>query len=109
MAACVRRGEIWRYQVPGLAARTVVLIAAQIVLDRPEYTVLPALQVTDTDPGHLLYVSTQIDGHTVWIDAAGGWLAIRRSLLAECLATLPGPDLGDLDSRITAALGGGGD
>ncbi|UFS95503.1 hypothetical protein [Nocardia huaxiensis] len=88
-----------------MAGRTVVLIAAQAVLDGPGYRSFPALQVTDADPGHLLSVTTVIDGQQVWIDTAGGWLTVRRSLLAECLGALPSDALASLDARITATLG----
>ncbi|WP_067904487.1 hypothetical protein [Nocardia vaccinii] len=100
----MRRGELWRYQVPGFT-RTVVLIAAQAVLDRTEYKTFPALQISDTDPGHLLYVTAEIDANTVWIDVAGGWLTVRRSLLAQPLGQLPDDTLTALDARIAAALG----
>ncbi|MFE3195889.1 hypothetical protein ACFXHA_43300 [Nocardia sp. NPDC059240] len=99
------RGELWRYQVPGLAGRTVALIAAQAVLDGSGYRMFPALQVTDTDPGHLLSVSAEIDGQTVWLDAAGGWLVARRSLLAERIGQLSDETLATLDARIAATLG----
>jgi hypothetical protein len=100
----VRRGELWRYQVPGLAGRTVVLIAAQAVLDSPGYRAMPALAATDTDPGHLLAVAADIDDQPVWLDVAGGWLTVRRSLLAERLGALPPETLATLDARVSAAL-----
>lgn len=105
MDATVLRGEIWRYQVSGLAGRTVVLIASQSVLDSAGYRALPALQIGDTDPGHLLAVSADIDGTPVWVDAAGGWLTVRRSLLAERLGALPAETLATLDARLAATLG----
>ena len=101
----MRRGEIWRYQVPGLAPRIVVLIAAQAVLDGTGYRVFPVLQVAEADPGHLLSVSAEVDGTPVWFDAAGGWLAARRSVLAERLGALDTETLASLDARLSATLG----
>lgn len=100
----VRRGEVWRYQVGGLAERVVVLVSAQAVLDNAAYRVLYGVQISDTDPGHVLAVSGILDDTPVWLDAAAGLMALRRSLLTKHLATITADTLASLDARLAAAL-----
>ncbi|MGH3809602.1 MAG: hypothetical protein ACRDRU_23845 [Pseudonocardiaceae bacterium] len=98
------RGEIWRYQVGGMRERVVALVSAQAVIDNAAYRVLYGVQVADTDPGHVLVVSVILDDTPVWLDAAAGLMAIRRSLLTKHLATITTDALASLDARLAAAL-----
>ena len=98
------RGEVWRYQVGGMRERLVVLVSAQAVLDNDAYRVLYGVQVTDTDPGHVLAVSVLLGGTPLWLDAAAGLLAVRRSLLTKHLDAITPNSLASLDTRLAAAL-----
>lgn len=98
------RGDIWAYQVGGMRERIVVLVSAQAVLDNDAYRVLYGVQVTDTDPGHVLAVSITVDGTGFWLDAAAGLMALRRSLLTKELDAIPPDSLASLDARLAAAL-----
>ncbi|MGH3949090.1 MAG: hypothetical protein ACRDSE_08200 [Pseudonocardiaceae bacterium] len=69
------RGEVWRYQVGGKGERVVVLISTQAVLDHDAYRVLYGVQVSDTDPRHVLAVSIVLGGAPFWLDAAAGFVA----------------------------------
>lgn len=84
--------------------RVVVLVSAQAVLDNAAYRVLYGVQVTDTDPGHVLAVSLILDDTPVWLDAAAGLMAVRRSLLTKHLGTVTPEVLASLDARLAAAL-----
>jgi len=100
----VLRGEVWRYQVGGMRERVVVLVSAQAVIDNDAYRVLYGVQVTDTDPGHVLAVCVTLDDTPVWLDAAAGLMAVRRSLLTKHLGTITTDALASLDARLAAAL-----
>lgn len=84
--------------------RLVVLVSAQAVLDNDAYRVLYGVQLTDTDPGHVLAVSLTFGGAPLWLDAAAGLLAVRRSLLTKHLDRITPAELGSLDTRLAAAL-----
>ncbi|MGH3851839.1 MAG: hypothetical protein ACRDRT_19515, partial [Pseudonocardiaceae bacterium] len=71
------RGEVWRYQVGGMRERVVVLVSAQAVIDNDTYRVLYGVQVTDTDPWHVLAVSAILDDAPVWLDASAGLMSLR--------------------------------
>ncbi len=98
------RGEVWRYQVGGMRERAVVLVSAQAVIDNAAYRVLYGVQVADTDPGHMLVVSVILDDTLVWLDAAAGLMAVRRSLLTKHLGTITPDVLASLDARLAATL-----
>jgi len=100
----VLRGEVWRYQVGGMRERVVVLVSAQAVLDNDAYRVLYGVQVSDTDPRHVLAVSVVLGGTGFWLDAAAGLLAVRRSLLTKQLDAITPDSLASLDARLAAAL-----
>jgi hypothetical protein len=100
----VLRGEGWLYQVGGMRERVVVLVSAQAVIDNPAYRVLYGIQVADTDPGHVLAVSAILNDTTIWLDAAAGLMAVRRSLLTKHLGTITPDVLASLDARLAAAL-----
>ncbi|MGH4015321.1 MAG: hypothetical protein ACRDSL_15635 [Pseudonocardiaceae bacterium] len=84
--------------------RVVVLVSAQAVLDNDAYRVLYGVQVTDTDPGHVLTVSIMLSGTPFWLDAAAGLMALRRSLLTKQLDAIAPDSLANLDARLAAAL-----
>jgi hypothetical protein len=84
--------------------RVVMLVSAQAVIDNAAYRVLYGVQVTDTDPGHVLAVSVILDDTPVWLDAAAGLMAVRRSLLTKHLGTVTTDVLVNLDARLSAAL-----
>ena len=87
-----------------MQARVVVLVSAQAVIDNAAYRVLYGVQVADTDPGHVLAVSAILDGTLVWLDAAAGLMALRRSLLTKQLGSITTDALASLDTRLAAAL-----
>jgi hypothetical protein len=100
----VLRGEVWAYQVGGMRERVVVLVSAQAVLGNDAYRVLYGVQVSDTDPGHVLCVSVLLGGTPCWLDAAAGLMALRRSLLTKQLDAIAPDSLASLDARLAAAL-----
>jgi hypothetical protein len=65
--ASVLRDELWAYQVGGMRERVVVLVSAHAVLDHDAYQVLYGVQVSATDPGHVLAVSVLLG------DTRAGW------------------------------------
>jgi hypothetical protein len=52
----------------------------------------------------VLAVSVLLDDTPVWLDAAAGLMAVRRSLLTKHLSTITIDVLASLDARLAAAL-----
>jgi hypothetical protein len=52
----------------------------------------------------VLAVSAILDDTPVWLDAAAGLMALRRSLLTKQLDTVTTDVLASLDARLAAAL-----
>jgi hypothetical protein len=53
-------------------------LSAQALIDNDAYRVLYGVQVTDTDPGHVLAVSLTLDDTPIWLDAASYRVAHRQ-------------------------------
>lgn len=58
----------------------------------------------DGQPGYITCHSVILDDTPVWLDAAAGLMALRRSLLTKQLGTITTDALASLDARLAAAL-----
>ena len=100
----MQRGELYRYALRGTRERTVLLVAAQHVLDDPRHTMLYAIEVTTADPQHLLAIPVTVGAERAWLDVARDLIRVYRGALGEAYGRLPEQQLHRVDLALRAAL-----
>ena len=100
----VQRGELYRYALRGTQERTVLLVAAQHILDDPRHTLLYAIEVTAADPQHLLAIPITIGAAQGWLDVARDLVRVYRGALVEAYGRLTEEQLHRVDLALRAAL-----
>jgi len=100
----VQRGELYRYALRGTRERTVLLVAAQHVLDDQRYTMLYAIEVTAADPQHLLAIPVTVGTEQGWLDVARDLVRAYRGALVESYGQLPDEQLDRVDLALRAVL-----
>jgi len=100
----VQRGELCRYALRGARERTVLLVAAQHILDDSRHTMLYGIEVTTADPQHLLAVPVTVGAEQGWLDVARNLIRVYRGALGESYGRLTDEQLDRVDLALRAVL-----
>lgn len=100
----MQRGELCRYALRGTRERTVLLVAAQHVLDDSRHAMLYAIEVTNADPQHLLAIPVTVVAEHGWLDVARNLIRVYRDALVESYGRLSDEQLDRVDLALRAAL-----